>query len=75
MGLIQTVFVFVSGILRNRMELAADNLAFRQQLPAPLVVPENTIQPKQIFFTEFGWNFMVACVADVTVTTITATPT
>jgi len=32
MGLIRTVFLFVRGILRNRMELAAENLALRQQL-------------------------------------------
>lgn len=32
MGLIRAVFVFARGILRNRLELAAENLALRQQL-------------------------------------------
>ncbi len=32
MGLIRTVLLFVRGILRNRLELAAENLALRQQL-------------------------------------------
>ena len=32
MGLMRTVFLFIRGFLRNRLELAAENLALRQQL-------------------------------------------
>jgi putative transposase len=42
MGLIRTVFLFVRGILHNRMELAAENLALRQQLA---VLRENVNRP------------------------------
>ncbi len=55
MGLIRILVVFIRGILRNRAELAAENLALRQQLA---VLVEQKKRPRLREWDRIFWVWL-----------------
>ncbi len=55
MGLGQLIFIFLRSVLRNQAELAAENLALRQQLAAKIAEPAQclprTLAARQTLFS------------------------
>ena len=58
MGLIRILVLFIRGILRNRAELAAENLALRQQLA---VLQQKSKRPRLRKRDRIFWTWLALC--------------